>query len=257
MYPSMSGKTRGPRHVVVLGATSGMGRALSRLLAARGDRVFVLGVDLVELEKTASDLEIRGAGARVGFAECDLTRPDTFASALEAADRALSGFDTVVVTAGVFATQEKLEADAALARRLLDVDFTNTVLFCEEARKRLLARGGGTLCVFSSVAGERGRKPVALYGAAKAGLSRYLEAIDHKHHAEGLRVVTVKPGFVKTSMTAGLKPPPFAGEPEDVAERVLRAIDRGTPEVYAPFAWGPIMGVIRRLPRFVMRRVAF
>ena len=142
-------------------------------------------------------------------------------------------------------------------RRLLTIDFTNTILFCEESRKRLLSRGGGTLCVFSSVAGERGRKPVALYGAAKAGLSRYLEALDHRHHGEGLRVIAVKPGFVKTGMTAGLKPPPFAGEPEAVAESVLTAIDRGTPEIYAPLPWRPIMSVIRNLPRFVMRRVQF
>src|SRR6185436_7087831 len=103
-------------------------------------------------------------------------------------------------------------------------DFTNTVLFCEAARKRLLSRGGGTLCVFSSVAGERGRKPVILYGAAKAGLSRYLEGLDHKFRSAGLRVVTVKPGFVKTGMTAGLPSPPFAGEPEGVAKTVLAAI---------------------------------
>src|SRR5207253_2265637 len=131
-------------------------------------------------------------------------------------DKWLGGFDTVVVTAARFATQDELENDPALLARLLTADFTNTILFCEAVRKRLLARGGGTLCVFSSVAGERGRKPVALYGAAKAGLSRYLEALDHKHHSAGLCVITVKPGFVKTSMTAGLRPPPFAGEPDEV-----------------------------------------
>lgn len=256
--------SKGPRRVAFLGATSGMGRALARMLAARGDRVFVLGIGEDELRKSAADLEVR-AGAvpgAVGWAICDLEKPETFASALEAAEKALGGLDTVVVTAAMFATQEQLEADPRMLARLLTIDFTNTVVFCEEAKKRLLARasrgeGPGTLCVFSSVAGERGRKPVALYGAGKAGLTRYLEAIDHKHHAEGLRVVTVKPGFVKTGMTAGLKPPPFAGEPEDVAAQVMRAIDRGTPVVYAPMAWGPIMSVIRSLPRFVMRRVGF
>jgi len=131
------------------------------------------------------------------------------------------------------------------------------VLFCEAAKKALLAEGGGTLCAFSSVAGERGRKPIIIYGAAKAGLTRYLEGLDHKHSADGLRVVTVKPGFVKTSMTAGLQPPPFAGEPEGVARQVLRAIDRGTPVVYAPPAWRLIMAVIRALPRAIMRRVGF
>jgi short-subunit dehydrogenase len=111
--------------------------------------------------------------------------------------------------------------------------------------------------VFSSVAGERGRKPVILYGAAKAGLSRYLEGLDHKFRARGLKVVCVKPGFVTTGMTVGLKPPPFAGTPGEVAQRVLRAIERGTPEVYAPPMWRWVMCVIRKLPRFVMRRTGF
>lgn len=246
-----------PRKVVLLGATRGMGRALARKLVERGDRLFILGRNLEDLQRSAGDLAIRGSAGPVGVGYCDLERPESFAPALSAADAALSGFDTVVVTAASFATQAELERDPALLGRLLTVDFTNTILFCEESRKRLIARGGGTLCVFSSVAGERGRKPVALYGAAKAGLSRYLEAIDHRHHGEGLRVVTVKPGFVRTGMTAGLTPPPFAGEPDAVAARVLSAIDRGTPVVYAPPPWGPIMTVIRHLPRFVMRRVKF
>ncbi len=234
-----------------------MGRALARQLAARGDRVFILGIDRDELARSVADLGVHGGSEGAGYALCDLADPATFAPALASAIDALGGLDVVVVTAAMFATQEQRERDAALAARLLTLDFTNTILFCEEAKKCLLAAGGGTLCVFSSVAGERGRKPVAIYGAAKAGLSRYLEALDHKHHGEGLRIVTVKPGFVKTGMTAGLKPPPFAGEPEDVAAQVVRAIDRGTPEVYAPVAWRPIMAVIRRLPRFVMRRVGF
>ena len=245
------------RKVVLLGATRGMGRALARQLVEHGDQVFLLGSKIFELERSASDLTIRGCAGKSLFHTCDLERPETFGPALTAADEALGGFDTVIVTAAMFATQEALENDPALLARLLTVDFTNTVLFCEEARKRLLARGGGTLCVFSSVAGERGRKPVVLYGAAKAGLTRYLEALDHNHHADGLHVITVKPGFVKTGMTAGLTPPPFAGEPDEVAARVIKAIDAGDPVVYAPLPWGPIMTVIRSLPRFVMRRIKF
>jgi decaprenylphospho-beta-D-erythro-pentofuranosid-2-ulose 2-reductase len=243
--------------VAVLGGTRGMGRALARRMAARGDTVFLLGRDARDLEKSARDLEVRAGKGRVGVAVCDLERPETFGPALDAAEAALGGLDTVVVTAGLFAPQDRLEADPELARRLLLVNFTNTVVFCEAARVRLLARGGGTLCAFSSVAGERGRKPVILYGAAKAGLTRYLEGLDHKFRAAGLRTVCVKPGFVKTSMTEGLTPPPFAGEPEAVAATVLRAIDRGTPVVYAPAIWGLVMLVIRSLPRFVMRRLSF
>lgn len=243
--------------VLFLGATKGIGRALARLMAARGDRLFLLGRDAEDLARSARDLEVRGTAGGVGTAACDLLAPTGFEAALDAADAALSGFETVVVTAGLFATQDKLEADAALAEKLLAANFTGTVLFCEAARKRLLARGGGTLCVFSSVAGERGRKPVVLYGAAKAGLSAYLEGLDHKFRAAGLRTVCVKPGFVKTSMTAGLKPPPFAGEAEPVARIALRALDRGTPVVYAPGIWALVMLVIRHLPRALMRRVGF
>ncbi len=233
-----------------------MGRALARRMAARGDRLFLLGRDVHELDKSAADLAARG-GAITGVAPCDLARPEQFAAALTAAEAALGGFDTVVVTAGAFAPQEQLEEDRDLLRSLLDVDFARTVEFCEVARERLLAGGGGTLCVFSSVAGERGRKPVILYGAAKAGLTRYLEGLDHKFRPRGLRVVCVKPGFVKTGMTAGLDPPPFAGEPDAAARRVLAAIDRGTPVVYVPAAWRWVMLVIRHLPRWVMRRVGF
>lgn len=243
--------------VVFLGATRGMGRALARLMAQRGDRLFLLGRDPEELARSAQDLEVIAGGGKVDAALCDLLQPDTFASALDQAARVLDGFDTVVVTAGLFGTQEQLEDDTALRQDLLTADFTNTIQFCEAARRRLLAAGGGTLVVFSSVAGDRGRKPVILYGAAKAGLSHYLEGLDHKFRAQGLRTICVKPGFVKTGMTAGLKPPPFAGEPDDVARTVLKAIDRGSPVVYAPGIWRWIMLVIRSLPRAVMRRIGF
>lgn len=250
------------RRYALLGATKGMGRALARLLAERGDRLALLGRDPVELERSAADLSARGAVGGVAAITCDLLErgdpPGTaFERALEEAQVALGGLDAVVVTAGLFATQDVLEADPVRLAQVLDANFTGTVLFCEAARRRLLAGGGGTLCVFSSVAGDRGRKPIALYGATKAGLSHYLESLDHRFHSAGLKVVVVKPGFVRTQMTAGLPEPPFAGDPDAVARRVLRALDAGRPVVYAPAPWALVMAVIRRLPRFVMRRVGF
>ena len=244
-------------NAVVFGATKGIGRAVARELATRGDRLFLLGRHADDLTRSAGDLDIRrGQPAVAGHAHCDLSDPATFAPALAAAKAALGSIDLIVVTAGEFGTQAALEADLERAHTLLAANFTNTVTFCELARRELLPKGG-TLCVFSSVAGERGRKPVVLYGAAKAGLSRYLEGLDHKFRGAGLKVVCVKPGFVKTGMTAGFKPPPFAGTPEGVAKIAVRAIDRGTPVVYAPGIWRLIMLVIRLLPRSVMRKIEF
>jgi len=243
--------------VAILGATRGMGRALAREMAMRGDLVAVLGRRQQDIEASAADLGLRAGGPPAASAVCDLLDPATFGPAMDRAERELGGLDAVVVTAAVFATQEALEQDLALTEQLLTTNFANTILFCEHARHHLLARGGGTLCVFSSVAGERGRKPVVIYGASKAGLSAYLEGLDHKFRSQGLVTVCVKPGFVKTAMTDGLDPPPFAGEPQQVAKQVVRAIDRGKPVVYTPTAWALVMLIIRNLPRLVMRRISF
>jgi short-subunit dehydrogenase len=125
------------------------------------------------------------------------------------------------------------------------------------AAERLAGRGGGTVCAFSSVAGDRARRSNYVYGASKAGLSAFLDGLGLAYADRGVRVVCVKPGFVKTGMTAGLPVPPFAGEPEGVARIVLRAIEGGAPVVYAPAAWRYVMLVLRALPRAVMRRVRF
>jgi short-subunit dehydrogenase len=226
-------------------------------MAARGESLFLLGRSQEDLERSARDLEVRGAKSRCGTAVMDLTRPEAFGPALEAARRSLGGLDCVVVTGGIFWTQDELEASRDKALCLATIDFANTLAFCEEARVKLLEGGGGTLCVFSSVAGDRGRSGVVIYGAAKAGLSAYLEGLDHRYRSKGLKTVCVKPGFVRTSMTEGLPAPPFSGTPEEVAPLVLRAIDRGTPVVYAPSIWRLVMAVVRALPRFVMRRAKF
>ena len=243
--------------VVLLGATRGMGRALAREMAGRGDRLFLLGRSEPDLARSASDLELRGADDKVGTAYCDLLDRSSFGPALARAEETLGGVDTVIVTAGDLAVQEELESDPDRCEALLQANFAGTIGFCEEARKRLLSGGGGTLCVFSSVAGDRARKPVVIYGAAKAGLSHYVEGLDHKFRSAGLRTLLVKPGFVKTGMTANLDPPPFAGEPAAVARTVLAALDRGSSVVYAPAIWRFILLGIRLLPRALMRRISF
>jgi len=234
-----------------------MGRALARLMAERGDALCLLGRDAAELEASARDLLARGARGPVATARLDLAEPAGFAAALDAADRALAAFDTLVVTAGDFAPQESLERDPARLEHLLDVNFTATAVLCQQAAERLARRGGGTVCAFSSVAGDRARRSNYLYGASKAGLSAFLEGLGLAYAGRGVRVICVRPGFVKTAMTAGLPVPPFAGEPDAVARVVLRAVDRGTPVVYAPPIWRWVMLAIRLLPRAVMRRVRF
>src|SRR3954471_296560 len=124
-----------PLKVVILGGTRGIGRAVARRLAERGDHVHLLGRNADELARCAADLQARApGGTAVTTSLCDLERPELFEQAIAVAAAALGGFDTAVVTAGMFATQPQLEADLALTRRVLTVDFANTVLFCEHLR---------------------------------------------------------------------------------------------------------------------------
>ena len=242
---------------VVVGATRGMGRALARLLAERGDALFLLGRDQAQISMSARDLEARGAAIPIGTAPLDLAAPTGFADALDAADRALGRFDTLVVTGGLFGRQDALATDPRELERLLHVNFTGTVVLCQMVAERLAARGGGMICAFSSVAGDRPRRSNYLYGAAKAGLSAFLEGLGHAYADRGVKVVCARPGFVKTAMTAGLPVPPFAGEPDAVARTILTAMDSGRPVVYAPPVWRWIMLIIRALPSRLMRRLKF
>ncbi len=244
--------------VVVFGGTRGIGREVARLYAQRGASVALFGRNVSDLERSAADLRARGVPeATMTTMPCDLADPKSFAPALDLAISTLGKLDIIVVTAAVFGTQDALESDSAATARLLALDFANTILFCEEARKRLLKAGGGKLCVFSSVAGDRARSSVVLYGAAKAGLSAYLAGLDARYRRSGLMTICVKPGFVRTGMTDGLREPPFAGEAEEVAQIAVNAIDHNLPVVYAPPMWRSVMAVVRALPRFVIRRMNF
>jgi decaprenylphospho-beta-D-erythro-pentofuranosid-2-ulose 2-reductase len=242
---------------VFVGATRGMGRALARRVAERGDRLWLLGRDPRDLEASCHDLAARGAGAPVGWACLDLARTEGFGAALDGADRGLEGMDTMVVSAGTFARQDELTHDPARLAALLHVNFTATVVLCQMAAERLAERGGGTICAFSSVAGDRARRTNYLYGAGKAGLSAFLDGLDMAYADRGVRVVCVRPGFIRTRMTDGIPVPPLAGNPDDVARVALRAIDRRQAVVYAPSVWRWVMLVIRLLPRGVMRRLSF
>ncbi len=177
---------RGSRvKAVVVGATRGMGRALARALAERGDALWLLGREAsAELAASARDLEARGARGRRWRRPRSTSRvPAGFADALDAADRGLGGFDTLVVTGGLFGRQEDLAVDPVRLERLLHVNFTGTVVLCQMVAERLAARGGGTICAFSSVAGRPGAaqqlslrrlqgRPLRLPRGARPGLCR-------------------------------------------------------------------------------------
>lgn len=242
-----------PPRVAIFGATSAMAQATARLLAARGAALFLVGRDPEKLQAVADDLRVRGA--TIHAARADLDDTARHGALLDEAAAALGRIDVVLVAQGVLAASDAAEADLAVAERLLVTNFLAPALLCEAAALRLAAQGAGTLVAIGSVAGDRGRQSNYAYGAAKGGLAIFLEGLRNRMFHRGVHVVTVKPGFVDSPMTANLEKNALFAPPSAVARAILRAVERRRDVVYVPWFWRPIMLVIRHVPERVFKRL--
>ncbi len=158
--------------------------------------------------------------------------------------------DEVLLAYGVLGEQTAAQDSADETRRIIDVNFTSAALWLQLAARHLVGDRPRTLVVIGSVAGDRGRQSNYVYGAAKAGLDAFAEGLAHRLHGTNLKVVTVKPGFVDSPMTAHLdRSGPLWAKPEAIAAAIDRAIGTGQRIVYAPWFWRPIMTAVRFAPR--------
>jgi short-subunit dehydrogenase len=241
--------------VLVAGATSAIARAVAAELARRGHALVLAARDPAEAESLAADLRLRhGAAVRAAaFDALDFASHAGFAAELVAAEGA--ALEGVVVAFGWMGDAERARHDADEARRTIDVNLTAVVSLLTPLADHLERRGAGFVCVLSSVAGDRGRQSNYLYGAAKGGLSVYLQGLRNRLFPAGVRVVTVKPGFVDTRMTYGLAGTFLVASPERVAAGIVRAISRGADEVYLPGFWRPVMTAIRAVPERIFKRM--
>ncbi len=240
--------------VLILGATSAIGRALADRLAARGDRLLLAGRSEEELRRLAADLRIRHS-ARVEPLTLDALDFSSHESFVRRAVERLEGLDGVVWLIGQLGTQPADSHDPDAARRLIESNFTAAVSLLAPLANHLAEQGSGFIVGFSSVAGDRGRQSNYAYGAAKGGLSLYLQGLRNRLDAKGVRVYTVKPGFVDTAMTYGMKGLFLVASPRRVAETTLRLLKRSAGVHYVPWFWRPIMWIIRLIPEPVFKRL--
>jgi short-subunit dehydrogenase len=242
-------------HVVILGATSAMAEAVARLYAAEGASLVLVGRRADRLEEIRADLAARGAAA-VQVAAADLAHPADAGASL-AGWAGPRGADAVLLFYGVLGDQAQAEADPAVARDLLQVNFTSAAEWCLAAANLLEAQRRGALVVIGSVAGDRGRQSNYVYGAAKAGLGVLVQGIAHRLaiRGSGARAVLIKPGFVDTPMTAHLpKGGPLWTKPDVVARTIRASVDRGGPVVYAPWFWRFVLLIIRLIPAAIFHK---
>jgi decaprenylphospho-beta-D-erythro-pentofuranosid-2-ulose 2-reductase len=240
------------KRTVIFGATSAIAQAFGRRAAESGEALHLVARDAVKLSAVADDLRVRGA-RQVTCSAHDLVDLDAHAALLSAAVEALGGLDAVLVAHGILTDQQAAQADAALVAHDVAVNYLSAASLLTHVANRMEAQGHGQVAVITSVAGDRGRASNYVYGASKAALSTFTDGLRHRLHAKGVSVLTVKPGFVDTPMTAHLPKGPLFASAESVGAAIHDAMGRsGT--LYVPGFWRAILFIVRHLPEAIFLR---
>jgi short-subunit dehydrogenase len=242
---------------VVVGASAGVGRALSEELARRGYDLVISARDAEDLEALAADLTL-AHGVRVAARPLDLCGPaeNLERYAAECFD-SLGQVEAVLIPAGAVADDDNGSAPSAVATTLVGTNFLGVATLAGAFVERFEARGRGTIVLFSSVAAAAPRGRNVAYGAAKAALEYYGRALQHRLAGSGVGVQIYALGYVDTAMTVGRRVllPPV--RPQWVAHAVVDGLGRGRRFAYLPRYWRAVVFVLRRLPWPIYRRMRF
>jgi decaprenylphospho-beta-D-erythro-pentofuranosid-2-ulose 2-reductase len=232
--------------VLVLGGTSEIGVATARALVDRRARTVLLAArDPGACAAAAESLRAAGA-SQVETLRFDATDTASHDEFVRDAFARFGDIDLAVVAFGVL---------EGAAEDLLRVNFVGAATVMTSLARRMADQGHGTIVVLSSVAGERARKSNFLYGSSKAGVDAFAQGLGDSLAGSGVNVMVVRPGFVKTKMTAGLDPVPFSTTAEAVAEQIVRGLARGAHTVWAPPILRLVMSGLRHVPRPLFRRL--
>jgi len=242
------------KKILIVGATSAIAEACARLWGQRGDQLFLAARNADQLQSIADDLRSRGA-SRVATRVFDANQFDTHAALLQEATAALGGLDTVLIAHGTLTDQDRAQSDGAYALSELSTNGTSVIALMALAANQFEAQGRGAIAVISSVAGDRGRQSNYVYGSAKALVTAFASGLRQRMSKHGVQVITIKPGFVDTPMTAHLPKGALWAKPQKVARDISGAIDHGTGVIYTPGFWRLIMLVIKHIPEFIFAKL--
>ncbi len=241
--------------VLIVGATSAIARETARLLAMKQARMFLVGLEKDQLELCAEDLSTRGADI-AGTLQADLLDLECYGDVAKSALEALPHLDTTLFAQGLLGDQKQGQTDHAHAEALFRINFLSVIGIAAPVANFMEEQKRGKLAVISSVAGDRGRQSNYMYGSAKGALSLYTQGLRNRLQPSGVKVLTFKPGFVDTPMTAHLPKNKLYASPEDIAQGIVTALDKNrNGEIYLPGFWWLIMTVIRHIPGFIFNRM--
>lgn len=245
--------TTSANRIVVIGATSAIAAATLKHFTAK--ELCLVGRSEQKLKAVRQDLTVRGA-QHVRIMVADVGEPDVAAGFHEKLLAEFGEFDSIIVAHGDLPDQSKAQESYEVARKAFDVNFLSIVALLTPVANYMEERERGTMVVIGSVAGDRGRKSNYIYGAAKGATSVFLQGLRNRLYPSGVTVITVKPGFVDTPMTAHIRKGPLFASADTVAAGIVRAMNRGSDIVYLPWFWLIIMTIICSIPERIFKRLS-
>src|SRR6478735_3219934 len=240
---------------LILGGGSDIALATARALVRSRCRTVVLaGRDPESFAPAAKELLALGA-TTVECIEFDALALDTHSAFVDSVFDRFGDIDLALVAFGVLGDQELAERDVSEAIRVVETNYTGSVSVLVPLAQAMRRQGHGRIVVLSSVAGERARRSNFVYGSSKAGLDAFCQGLGDSLQGSGVRVLVVRPGFVRSKMTQGLEAAPLATDPESVAAAIVSGLGRGSETVWVPSKMRIVMSVLRHVPRVVFRRL--
>ena len=243
------------KRILIIGATSAIAEHCARIWAARGDAIHLVARSDHHVQTIAADLKVRGASEVTTFCT-DLNETDKHEQLLDAAYDALGGVDIVLIAHGTLSNQKSCELSVKETLAEIQTNALSTISLLTLIANQFEAKQKGTICVISSVAGDRGRASNYVYGSAKAMVTAFTSGLRQRLHNSNVSVVTVKPGFVDTPMTSEFKKGFLWAKPSAIATKIVEAIEKKKTEIYLPSFWWLIMFIIKLIPGMLFRRAS-
>jgi decaprenylphospho-beta-D-erythro-pentofuranosid-2-ulose 2-reductase len=242
------------KNILIIGATSAIAEHCARIWTARGDAMHLVARNGQHVKAIVSDLKVRGAPNVTTYCT-DLNDIDKHEELLNVADNVLGSVDIVLIAHGTLSDQKSCELSVEETLQEIHTNALSSMSLLTLIANRFEARKSGTICVISSVAGDRGRASNYVYGSAKAMVTAFTSGLRQRLHKSNVAVVTIKPGFIDTPMTSEFKKGFLWAKPSVAAALIVQAIDRKKAEVYVPAFWWLIMHLILSIPTFIFKKI--
>ena len=238
------------RNILILGASSSIGRATAMAFAEKGDTLYLSGREMAELERLSTDIDIRynlKDNAKTLYGELDIENIKSHQDFLNKVLISMTQLDGIVFAIGYMGES---------ASKLLNINFNTAVNLLEILAAYFETQKSGFIIAISSCAGDRGRKKNYLYGAAKGGFSIYLQGLRNRLFKNNIRVITIKPGYVDTQMIFGLPGLFLVADPKNIGKAIANTVDKKSDIIYLPWFWRYIMLIIKSIPEFIFKRLS-